>query len=334
MCDPTFKFTPQQDADSICRPRVEVGKDRAPTRFAGGGRSRRRFFGPAEACTRRSMRRGAPDFTTALGQATPPSPRARAQLHANSPPFVNQAQRCSRGCLPRDLFAGAGFFLAARGISLRRCLRRASGSLSAPLCEWRSTSRVRAPADRGGARRRGARIEWIDSAHLPRTPFARRHDPLASLTFHCHLGAQDAGPGNAMAQEVGLADGRCRGRLHCCLPARDGSADPSCVERGLRPNGSVGLVDDDLSVRHLRRILEDPVERNWPHGENSVRLSSVASHALRRVRRILELQPESWLQGQLKQSYRFSRRGSAQTRRAEESIPNANRPPDAFGSFN
>src|SRR5207253_8790697 len=30
--------------------------------------------------------------------------------------------------------------------------------------------------------------------------------------------------------------------------------------RGLRPNGSVCLVDDDLAVRHLRRILEDPLE--------------------------------------------------------------------------
>jgi hypothetical protein len=30
--------------------------------------------------------------------------------------------------------------------------------------------------------------------------------------------------------------------------------------RGLRPNGSVGLVDDDLAVRHLRRILKDPLE--------------------------------------------------------------------------
>src|SRR5690242_21807571 len=30
--------------------------------------------------------------------------------------------------------------------------------------------------------------------------------------------------------------------------------------RGLCPNGSVGLVDDDLAVRHLRRILEDPLE--------------------------------------------------------------------------
>src|SRR6188472_1100124 len=30
--------------------------------------------------------------------------------------------------------------------------------------------------------------------------------------------------------------------------------------RGLRPNGSVGLVDDDLAVRHLRRTLEDPLE--------------------------------------------------------------------------
>src|ERR1043166_767672 len=30
--------------------------------------------------------------------------------------------------------------------------------------------------------------------------------------------------------------------------------------RDLRPNGSVGLVDDDLAVRHLRRLLEDPLQ--------------------------------------------------------------------------
>src|SRR6187397_2136764 len=32
------------------------------------------------------------------------------------------------------------------------------------------------------------------------------------------------------------------------------------LSRGLCPNGSVRLVDDDLAVRHLRRILEDPLE--------------------------------------------------------------------------
>src|SRR5579864_1473592 len=38
-------------------------------------------------------------------------------------------------------------------------------------------------------------------------------------------------------------------------------AGPSLRRAGLlRPNRSVGLVDDDLSVRHLRRILEDPLE--------------------------------------------------------------------------
>src|SRR2546430_12576994 len=30
--------------------------------------------------------------------------------------------------------------------------------------------------------------------------------------------------------------------------------------RGLCPNGSIRLMDDDLAVRHLRRILEDPLE--------------------------------------------------------------------------
>src|ERR1700747_2069941 len=84
MCDRTFKFTLQQDADSICRPRAEVGKDRAPTRCAEGGRSRRRFFGPAEACTRRSMRRGAPDFTTAFRQGTQPRGGVPRALLANS----------------------------------------------------------------------------------------------------------------------------------------------------------------------------------------------------------------------------------------------------------
>src|SRR5207342_3680259 len=41
-------------------------------------------------------------------------------------------------------------------------------------------------------------------------------------------------------------------------PARRGpSLRPS---RGLRPDGSVGLVDDYLALRHLRRSLEDPLE--------------------------------------------------------------------------
>src|SRR5689334_15915739 len=30
--------------------------------------------------------------------------------------------------------------------------------------------------------------------------------------------------------------------------------------RGLCPDGSVGLVDDDLAARHLRRILEDALQ--------------------------------------------------------------------------
>src|SRR5919108_2156553 len=30
--------------------------------------------------------------------------------------------------------------------------------------------------------------------------------------------------------------------------------------RGLRPNGFLDVVDDDLAVRHLRRILEDPLQ--------------------------------------------------------------------------
>src|SRR6476646_776723 len=50
-------------------------------------------------------------------------------------------------------------------------------------------------------------------------------------------------------------EAHCRGMRR---PARRGPSLPT--SRGLRPDGSVGLVEDDLAVRDLRRILEDRLE--------------------------------------------------------------------------
>src|SRR6185312_6732665 len=53
---------------------------------------------------------------------------------------------------------------------------------------------------------------------------------------------------------------------------------------GLRPNGSVGLVNNDLAVRHLRRIREDPLELLVAHPlgcdtSRLVRLSRIVEEA-------------------------------------------------------
>src|SRR4029450_4740352 len=63
---------------------------------------------------------------------------------------------------------------------------------------------------------------------------------------------------------VGLTDGRSRrDRLHQMPLAHEKARETRTLpasSRGLPPNGSVGLVDDDLAVRHLRPSLEDPLE--------------------------------------------------------------------------
>src|SRR5919108_42638 len=50
--------------------------------------------------------------------------------------------------------------------------------------------------------------------------------------------------------------------------------------RGLRPNGFLDVVDDDLAVRHLRRILEDPLQLLVAHPFGSVTKARPVRYAL------------------------------------------------------